>query len=172
MNEEYLWNKTGEDAGIERLEELLSDFSYVPTAAPEIRKVRSRSVVWQIVPLLGAAVIAIVAVFALTRVRRPEIIAVSDAPLPSIEQNFTTPVTNDPPAATKRVTSEKPRFVKTIYRQTASPKRRPSVVGRETLTAEEKHAYQQVLLALYITGSQLKTVNDAIDGIENKHSGK
>jgi len=40
----------------------------------------------------------------------------------------------------------------------------------ETLTAEEKYAYDQLMLALSITGSTLRIVKDKIDGIEEKNA--
>lgn len=40
----------------------------------------------------------------------------------------------------------------------------------ETLTAEEKHAYDQLMLALSITGSKLKIVKDKVDGVEEQNA--
>jgi hypothetical protein len=40
----------------------------------------------------------------------------------------------------------------------------------ETLTAEEKYAYDQLMLALSITGSKLKIVKDKIAGTEDQNA--
>jgi hypothetical protein len=40
----------------------------------------------------------------------------------------------------------------------------------ETLTAEEKYAYDQLMLALSITGSKLKIVKDKVDGVEEQNA--
>ena len=56
-----------------------------------------------------------------------------------------------------------PRHNKTI--DTGAKFKKPS----ETLTAEEKHAYDQLMLALSITGSKLKIVKDKVDGVEEQN---
>jgi hypothetical protein len=57
-----------------------------------------------------------------------------------------------------------------ITRTTAAINRRPKTKDTAPpaeLTAEEQFAYRQLMLALSITGSKLKIVQDTIDGTED-----
>lgn len=173
MNEEYLWNRQGDDDDITRLEEILSAFKYVPTAAPTIQTSRGRGWLWRAIPISGAAVLAIAVIVWSIGIRRPQSVAVSEAPQVVAVVEKMPVVTKGEAVTTNPMTADKPRMLRAVYnpRGAVAPTLKQSSRSTPvTFTAEEKQAYQQVLLALYITGSQLKSVNDAIDGIEKKGS--
>lgn len=73
---------------------------------------------------------------------------------------------------TLAINKPKPSVVKT--RQPASSQNKTFTRKAEIedssveLTAEEKHAYDQLMLALSITGSKLKIVKDKVDGVEDQ----
>jgi len=195
MKEEYLWDKTGEDAEIERLEKALRAFRFQETAPPElpqkvftVEKEASRrffrfgltfagfaaavlilSVVWFRAANNTAAIIEPVAektgapanagkIADTANIQKPESAAVEKS--------------ENPPVAPK------PEIVR--IRQNSAPKTRPQKAVRrnitekqmpdETLTAEEKYAYDQLMLALSITGSKLRIVKDKINGIEEQNA--
>lgn len=192
MKEDYLWDKSGEDAGIQALENALKAFRYEETAPPELpQKVftvekprfffRFRfafagfaaaialivlSVVWlrpinNRIPVMEAVADSAPKTEKMTRdeeiIKTPEpapVVQVSDAPRGVKRKVFRAFERNAP----------KPTRVKTVLRDT-NPKQ-PS----ETLTAEERYAYNQLMLALSITGSKLKLVKDKVNGIEDQNA--
>ncbi len=64
----------------------------------------------------------------------------------------------------------KPRVVKTrqsVFNENKTNVRKPETENSSArLTDEEKHAYDQLMLALSITSSKLKIVKDKVDGVE------
>jgi len=169
MKEDYLWNKTGADADIARLEDLLSELRYVPAAAPVIKRSRPRWI-WSLIPVGAAAAVTVAAVVWMNGVRAPEMAAVEMPVIVPVVEHMPIVVPKEQPAPVEPLRAERPQVTNAVYRPRAAStlraKKRSSRPFTETLTAEEKQAYRQVLLALYITGSQLKSVNDTIDGIE------
>ena len=179
MNEEYLWNKTGGDAEIEGLENALKAFSYKPIAPPELpakvfaleTKPRRRFALlafafgtfvivalagtWFLIPNRSIAITDESAKILETRpiVRQPDDVPVAktETPTPEAKRSITKTHYVDRPTA-------KPTTAVSF-----KPKARNSPVK---LTAEEKYAYGQLMLALSITESKLKVVKDAIDGNE------
>ncbi len=187
MKEDYLWNKTGEDAEIERLENALKAFRYQETAPPilpkqvfVVEKEKPRRF-FQFGFAFAAFATVVVIFFAVWFQVSPVTNNIVENNEPKrddkvadkaiIKESEVTPV---------KVIESKPRFnrsnvIKT--RQTVAPVIRPNnLVARnnkikepaETLTAEEKYAYNQLMLALSITGSSLKIVKDKVRGIEEK----
>jgi hypothetical protein len=201
MKEDYLWDKTGEDAEIQDLENALKAFRYRETAPPALEqkvftleKAKPRGL-FQIFGFGFAALAAVVAVFSVvwfqindSKAPVVEIIAENNAPKrpgkiagdsfiapPDLESAKTD---EQPPKP-----SNQPKFVRT--RQAAPPAAiSPKKAGRpdkkapdknqiepaETLTAEERYAYDQLMLALSITGSKLRIVQDKIRGIEEQNA--
>lgn len=179
MNEDYLWNKTGEDAGIQELERSLSVFRY-EHAEPPIPVIKADAIgrsAWRLWPRLAlagsTAVMAVGAIWFLLPAG-PEtakvVVEKKEAPFADKKEELATefslpatpqvdPVAERPRPAVKpiRVRHSKPTR---IAKQSAKNERAP------VLTSEEKYAYRQLMLALSITGSKLKIVKDTINGSE------
>ena len=169
MKNDYLWNKTGSDDDVQRLEDLLSGLRYVPVPAPEVKG--SREKVWRraLIPAASAAVLAVTILwFAGAKSDQPTSTDVG-AIVPVVERMpVVTTAPSEPTGDPRPVVTNAVYRVRKVARTKLRPSNpRPVAV---TLTAEEKQAYEQVLLALYITGTQLKTVNDRINGIEDTTS--
>lgn len=189
MKDEYLWDKTGEDAEIAALENALSAFRYQETAPPALpaKVITLEPQGWRRFFQLRFAVAAFASVvavffvfwFTLKSTKTPSFENVAEVRIPQtankIQDEFIDPEPEIAPA--KIIQKTKSNIVKT--RQTTTPKIHPvKTVLRhtkisepvETLTAEEKYAYNQLMLALSITGSQLKIVKDKIDGISEQNA--
>lgn len=186
MNDEYLWNKIGSDAEIEGLENALKAFHYYETAAPRIpvhtasiKENRPRnfwrfgfafafaavavtvlSSAWFLIPASDSA-ITNVAVNEL-QLQRPQI-----ADIPVIET-----VTVIPTQPRERATE----FAKIRHTERTRIQPVRAVAKRSTnepqvrLTAEEKYAYDQLMLALSITSSKLKIVKDTVSQIDKPNT--
>lgn len=186
MKNDYLWDKSGDDAEIEGLENLLSGLKYQPTAPPvlpvaiELKAVKAPWWKFSLAFAVPAGLLfAVLAGFWMTR-STPQLQAVNElveAPLPVRSQN---PVTENKTETEKREAEvEKetsPKMVTTLF--TPAPKKKASThVVRakyrkpqpkfDTLTSEERFAYDQLMLALSITGSKLKVVSDTINRAED-----
>ena len=193
MKEDYLWDKTGEDAEIQSLENALKAFRFQESAPPALpQKVFT---IEKRPPRrffrLGFAFAAFAAALVVFSVAWLQIggdknslaeIVVKNDPLnrvakvagdsfPDIQELVPAVDRENPPPVLK------PKVVR--IRQKTAPVGRPAkTVARrpktkepsETLTAEEKYAYQQLMLALSITGTQLKIVKDKVQGIENQNA--
>ena len=188
MNNDYLWDMTGDDAEIEGLENLLSGLKYQPTTPPVLPvvielKTEPKTPWWKFslafaVP--ACLLIAILAGFWMTRPTQ-QLKAVNEVKEfqppsgpPQIPSAITSPESPTPETEIAKDTS--PKLVTTLYTpkpkrkemtyavQTRYRKRQPKF---ETLTSEEKFAYDQLKLALSITGSKLKVVSDTINRAED-----
>ena len=188
MKEDYLWDKTGEDAEIERLENALMAFRYRETAPPVlpsqvfvVEKEKPRRF-FQIGFAFAALASVVVIFFAVWFQVSPVIKNVAEtAPPKSDDKVADKAITKESEVVPVKVIENKKRFsrpniIKT--RQRVAPVIRPNnLVARmnktppETLTAEEEYAYSQLMLALSITGSSLKIVKDKVQGIEEKTAG-
>jgi hypothetical protein len=185
MNDEYLWQKTGTDPEIEKLEKKLDVFRYreTPLNIPVVENVVETARVprWRISLAFAFAASAMAGVLAAVVLfkfqTRPRLKLCSFAS-PELE------TASPPPAAApieekKTTTAPKvvPQFAeikrsKIIRTQSASERRpkfkdvRPST-SVATLSPEERYAYRQLMLALSISSSKLKLVEDSIKGNEN-----
>lgn len=197
MKEDYLWDKTGNDPEIEKLENALWAFRYVETASPEIpAKVASFPVRRQRktfrFAIAAAACIAfgVISLGVWFQILKNNMNAeqafiietqtLNGGVIPEItpaEENF--PVESLPvPAWRETVNLNKPFQRKVIKtRQTVPAVNRQKVLNNQAakrptpeviLTEEEQYAYNQLILALSITGSKLKIVKDTIEGAEEK----
>lgn len=193
MKNDYLWDKTGEDAGIEALENALAAFRYEETAPPELpqkvftlEKPKSRRF-FQFGFALAAftpVVIALSVVWfqaAFSEIPTVDTVAGFNEPLyenPKDDQVLTRPNDFEPVRTIEKTApSVKPKVLR--IRQKSAPiiraerliiKTVETKEPAETLTAEEKYAYDQLMLALSITGSKLKIVKDKIAGIEEQNA--
>lgn len=185
MKDDYLWDKSGFDPEIAALETKLSAFrsksgtpptvavaTELPMAEPRTRW-RAFWPVW--VPTFAAAAV-IVAWFAIAPgPERHESVAVDNA-VAAIPDREIAVVPRPPKVVVDPYVPEraiKRRPPKVVPERAPMPRpvvvnqvrNRPSVdspVDETALTAEEKYAYDQLMLALSITGSKLKIVQDKI----------
>lgn len=188
MNNDYLWDKTGDDAEIEGLENLLSGLKYQPTDPPVLPvvielKAESKTPWWKFslafaVP--ACLLIAILAGFWITRpTQRLQAVNGLKETLPASGSSQIPSAVNNPEAnkqETEIAKDTSPKLITTLY--TTKPKRKEMTHAVETryrkrqpkfesLTSEEKFAYDQLKLALSITGSKLKVVADTINRAED-----
>ena len=184
MNEEYLWQKTGVDPEIEKLEQKLAVFRYretllsVPVVETAIETARVPR--WRIslafafaASVIAAVLIAIV----FLRVADKSEDAIVFVASPDVEISSPVPTTTDEmKAAPAPVEKIIPQFAhtkrSTIIRTRPAVDRRPKAEGPRpnsiaSLSEEEKYAYRQLMLALSISSSKLKIVEDSIKGTEN-----
>lgn len=194
MSEDYLWNKSGSDDEIEHLERLLSEFRadvsavpVMPTVGTVTDRVSAVSgwlgiVAWLREPRFAlGAVLPIVALLVLVwfqmkpAVRPVGIDAVADsAAVPEVvalpEGDRVLTVT--PPAAVNgtvvpAVSRQRNNFAHLpgSVRRRVSPRRIvPAESRNDEFSAEERRAYDQLILALSVTGAKLKIVSDAVQG--------
>ena len=190
MNEDYLWDKTGNDPEIKKLENSLKAFRQSETEAPklsitnpviEVKPVRSES--WNRLFSFGMVSFAClaIAIFGIGIFRNLNIedgeIAKQEAPAKIVETASTK--TSEAEISEPKIVTQPTQEVKTVsksrefaptkvkFRSKTGQKkysskrykkarRTPSKPKNLELTAEEKHAYEQLMLALSITSSNLK----------------
>ena len=187
MTEDYLWDKTGEDAEIARLENALQAFRYTETAPPELPQK-----VFAVVPktprrffrfgFAFAAFASLIIIFSVVwlqfnKSELPANESVAAINPPKKEVKFTDELIDRTPenlpvkikqttnrfvktnaVKTRRITAPNKAFQRNIKAQSPT----------EPLTAEEKYAYDQLMLALSVTSSSLKIVKEKVTGIEDK----
>lgn len=187
MKEEYLWDRSGSDPVIEKLEAALQSLAYKETPPPRIPAqavaIRHRKWSWifEYRFALAAACIALIG-FGTYWMRSPtQRIVVDQAdtiiepvrPAIQSENTITHPEANiaSPPPTRRKdvltasVTPRQARPVPVRLVHTSTQRTAPIVV-----TKEEALAYNQLMLALSITSSKLKIVKDTVDGTEQKQS--
>jgi hypothetical protein len=180
MNNEYLWNKTGEDPEIEKLENALAVFRYREAELlPPVAAVDEKVPRWRISLAFAFASCAAAVVLATVWLQNSnynfdsntgeDIVFVQQ----SADAADVTPIAvpaEPPPVRNSgghdRPTERKGRTRRSVGRTSAANYRRPRTKKDSiaALTTEERHAYQQLMLALSITSSKLKIVQDTIDG--------
>ena len=190
MENDYLWDKTGEDKEIEQLENALKQFRYLPIAPPVLPvKIEEKSE-FSFFPkmfrfaLAGFACLAIVFVGLgiWLGVSNDKIEDIADLSQPIVEPvEITIEPTVEP--INPEITST-PEIVRAVEKKPIQPKyvavsKPTKIVFRQNppkikankpvieLTAEEKFAYDQLMLALSITGAKLKEVKDKANSIED-----
>lgn len=183
MNNEYLWDKTGEDQEIERLEKTLAVFRYRGTVNPvavATQQVDERAPRWRIylafsfASCVAIGIVTMVGLRFLNEGSNP----VNTGDVVFVQQAADTPDA-EPVAAPELSPVSNPERQyqppgnrrRNISRTTAAISRRPKkdTAPPAELTAEEQFAYRQLMLALSITGSKLKIVQDTIDGTEDSN---
>ena len=178
MNEEYLWSKKGSDREIETLESLLSEFRFKEDSPPELPAVNivnvssqfKRRFSWAALFATAAAAVVLGMIW-ITRSTGESSVDIANTPVQTFpvstanEKRAETPKTYVPRAQKASLPSlKKPRFVKTVFRTRRDMRDpQPTVAKTENLTRDERYAYDRLMLALSITGSKLKVVQDTID---------
>ncbi|MET0753592.1 MAG: hypothetical protein ABWZ66_09470 [Pyrinomonadaceae bacterium] len=186
MNEDYLWDKTGEDPEIEKLENALAVFRYKETAPPELpakvlpfkKKETPRSFVRYAYAAAACALFAAISFGVLLHNSNNKIGEAAEVTaIYTPQNNFDSPTATFLPLIEKsRAPKEevKPNIVK--IKKAVAPKalqnkllaRNVKQAKPDELTTEEKYAYNQLMLALSITGSKLRLVSDKIEGMEKQ----
>jgi hypothetical protein len=195
MNEDYLWDKTGGDAEIEKLENALKTFRLQETAPPaipkqisaakEIKPRRRFSLLFSFGPAFASCAAAAAIVFGLwLQLAGDRIPAAQNSPVAEavpvkneIQQSDRAALPEGFPAQTIKIPESRHRTSVVKIRQTVPAGRQKTKALRDqkeiasdapVLTKEEKYAYDQLMLALSITSSKLKIVRDKVDGIEEQ----
>jgi len=173
MNNEYLWEKTGQDHEIEKLEESLAAFRYRETAPPSL-PVKKTAHRWNWRFTLAFASAAAAMIMMATWLQIPDSIDtnnatttfVLDSEIPEPAPVEIKSVPFQPTAAPARPAARPDRPKKNyaaaplIARSTRTNKS-----ATASLTREERYAYERLMLALSISSSKLKIARDAIDGV-------
>jgi hypothetical protein len=189
MKEDYLWDKTGNDIEIEKLENALSQFRYKETSAPAIipekiltvektpkRKFFSFSFAFAFASCVAFVLILLGVWFQFSNKNVENVNDLSKSITPETkivlpEKSVETVAPIEEIKIQKPI--EKPTFIKaknsTSPKKNVPPKtiyiartnKRPKAETLE-LTEEEKYAYDQLMLALSITSSKLKLVKDKV----------
>ncbi|MBX7169616.1 MAG: hypothetical protein K1X72_01590 [Pyrinomonadaceae bacterium] len=180
LENDYLWDKTGEDAEIEQLEKSLQVFRYQESNAPFLpKKVAAAKPKFSLFSLRFALSFAACLALLLGGLviwqkvfYKQELL---QATIYQTPKDFTIePIKFVPEREFKEVPQipdlvEKPtqisyreKISSPVTRQTKTKRVKPKVV----LTAEEKYAYDQLMLALSITSSKFKEVQDKVNGAD------
>ena len=192
MKEDYLWDKTGENPEIERLENALKVFRYQEIAPPALpakiipfEKKSPRSFFRFSFAATAFAALMIVCLGVWLQYSPEKIEVAKDSAetvAPQIDKKFSDEIlvkkqddlivekVETPKQSVKRNIVKIRKIVPTNVRQNNLIARnveakKPAV----KLTKEEKFAYDQLMLALSITSSKLKLVSDRIDGGEEQN---
>jgi hypothetical protein len=180
MKEDYLWNKTGSDANVEEIENALQVFRFKADEPPELPstvvtvKERPRFSFFRLGFALAFAVVFVVAI-SLFWLRTPnksaiEHIATDNSPqhiLPQIDPTTSATPIIEPPMPKRALYTKRPSIARPVK---ASVRKTYNKADTLNLTAEEKHAYDQLMLALSITSNELKFVKDKIYGREEREA--
>lgn len=192
MKDDYLWDKTGSDADIERLEETLSiyrignaELCAVVSESGSLKKAG-----WPFTWLrafgrlrlaVAAACLCLAAMLAgvvFLNSREPHGDVAVATPTADAEIELAIPETRNQPQDSKpdhtapvvsRVWREKkvaPTRAIARRQSRLAPENRTKRDNEFRLTSEERFAYRQLMLALNVTSSKLKLVNDAVNGAD------
>jgi len=171
MKTDYLWDKKGSDSEIERIETLLSEYRYVPVPAPNVAPPEAVSWWRWLLPAIAFAALLLTVVWIGSVHKSP--VAVSKEALAELVPAPAVAAVSETPAGTAVETPASARPANTrlmltpIRAKVSSSRKRPIKSPTVALTDEEKYAYEQVIRALFITGTQLRSVHSAIAGIED-----
>ena len=189
MSDAYLFEKEGNDSEIERLEDLLSVYR-IEAAVPMLPKpvagtdTSSRFGWFRLGYGVAFAALAVTLVSSgiYLRYLRPanvEVTAISPIETPAVERDFGAPTgldraaASEPDATPADDTTAKPmpvrKIARVVDRRSARAPANISVAAKmPRLTKEEQYAYDQLKVALWITGSKLRVVKDTIDRVDDK----
>ena len=186
MNENYLWDKSGEDREIENLENALRQFGYRETAPPILPakiipfNAKTPRRFFQFASAFAACAIAaaIVSVIWLT-VSRPfstleTAATVQTNRMPQLKAAEVAPAIDSPVESVAAPKNSAARKAFKIIKTARPIQAKSELIARNIkpqiktvkLTDEEKFAYGQLLLALSITGEKLKIVKDKAEGLD------
>jgi hypothetical protein len=178
MKEDYLWDRTGSDTEIERLESLMSGLAFRPAEPPElparefVLEPARRGWLFRLGPGFGtaaAACLLLIAVIALQQNGLP--VATVNENVPVVPMvTATAPIVETPDLSYQKISAPQRRSKpkkRTRREAKIAPAPQPRPLPVLTLTAEEADAYRQLMTALNITGTNLNIVRDKINGSED-----
>ena len=189
MKEDYLWDKTGSDPEIERLENALAMFRYQAIDAPELpakivpfERKTPRSFLRLIFAFAASAAVVAICFGVWLQTSGNKIEVAKDLPqaiAPQINEKAANTIAIKSPdhSIVKTVESSKPAIERKVIKvrsinSPVAPQNKTIAKNVETkkpavkLTKDEKYAYNQLMLALSITSSKFKLVKDKVDGTE------
>lgn len=189
MKEDYLWDKTGNDAEIEQLENALQSFRYQESEPPilpiknkvaEVKPVRQKfsfSFAFSFAACV-LLILILVGIWLKFSNNKPVENLAKTASTPDIVTVPFKEIKAEPPISPKsKDETDKPvtkiRFVKkekAILRKLRQSRKitpKNKTADEEIIvTPEEKEAFDQLMLALSITSEKLKLVRDKVNGAE------
>ena len=186
MKEDYLWDKTGEDQEIEKLESVLAVFrcqESEPPALPVVNlvPVAGKAAWWRLSLAFAAFAVIAVVIGIWFQVSRKEMVSDRTA-LTAQPQNIDEPQNAPPvnvahnvlPETAKKTMPDAERRRTRIRRAIPAAFLGDRTIAKKIriqkpipkLTDEEKYAYNRLILALAVTSSKLKLVQDTISQIE------
>lgn len=179
MKEDYLWDRTGSDAGIEDLERTLGTLRFEGTTAPGItqqseapapRRFRFR-LAFSGAAFASAVIAASVffAVYGTLYDARELSVSLENRPTPVEAVEIPDPPAIAAPANVEFRTAAVPKSKaeRTRVREKPVPVSQPAIPAPDQfamLTAEEREAYDNLMLALSVTTSSLKLVQEKANG--------
>jgi hypothetical protein len=188
MNDDYLWDKKGSDAEIEILERELAQFRLRPQLqAPLISSAKQLSLfeklglllrmrprlmgATRLLLILGLVSAALLASFSPeTGVQVAENKTIQPVVLNQLKPAALSAAEIDQPKiekvkqSTQLISRKETPSVNVVKRKSVA-RRKPPV-----LTADEQYAYEQLMLAISITGSKLREVKEMANGAPSKGS--
>ena len=189
MNEDYLWDKTGEpDPDVQKLEEVLGVLRYQPNPLEIPQDLLARSPRRNHFPILAIAasvLLALIAAGVWLRVRtqgESQPAQASVAPAPSVEEKTPALERNSPaernPIAKRDDEENKNQRIEQVRKGGLPPLRRNTKTSPSSLAKREREealaAKEQVMLALRLTSEKLslvqkKTQSPSSNQIKNQH---
>lgn len=189
MNEDYLWNKIGEDEEIERLENALKAFRQkeavapvLPVKAASAKKHRLFPVFRFAVPIAACLALAAVGLGIWLQVYQHKTHnkqTLATVEIAKTDYQADEPTIKEPAELPNRVaTASKPSIHKQKFPKVKNSISRTDIQSKNAsqsskpaseavkLTKEEKYAYNQLMLALSITSAKLNIVKNKVRGIE------
>ena len=195
MKEDYLWDKTGEDADIEKLENALAVFRYKEAAPPELpakvlpfrkeepherRRIFSYAFAAAACLLFGIIALGVWIQVLRSNTEIPASLmekAKTEIVLPTPEPPIADPnilpldnVENQKQFPARKIVATRRNVPVKISRKETKARNVKATKPAEKLTKEEQYAYDQLMLALSITSSKFKIVKDKVEGTEEKNA--
>lgn len=185
MKDDYLWNKTGNDSEIEKLENTLRIFRFEESEPPQIQatvldfKQKSPRKVFPVFRLLAASlIIAFFSAgswFVLTNIENESANRqIEDFPVQNVKNEnpeiyvLPTDEQNEKEIFKTNFKKQKIESQKTVYKPKIKTKKINNKELVIKLTQEEKEAYEKLMLALSITSSKLKIVKDKVLNLDGQ----
>ena len=189
MKEDYLWDKTGADPEIQRLENALRMFRYKETAPPALpakiipfERKTPRKFFRLAFAFAACAAFVIVSLGVWMQFSSEKIEVAKDSTettAPQISKKVSDEIADEklddlidkkvevPKQSAEQKIIKVRKVVQPIVRQNKLIARNVEVKKPTVrLTKEEKFAYDQLMLALSITSSKFKLVKDKVEGVE------
>ncbi|REJ77700.1 MAG: hypothetical protein DWQ47_15125 [Acidobacteria bacterium] len=178
MNNDYLWDKKGSDPEVESLESLLTEFRAVPEAVPPAAEIPEQKtsvagalrMAFASLSFASVAIVAAGLFFFGSAFQQPQAVSIDldgagRTAASEIPDSPSLTVSPAPPVVKPLNLTKKS---KQIVNRRKSPKEAvaavPAADQLAALTDEEREAYEKLVLALSVTTSSFKLVQDKVDG--------